>query len=144
MVMVMSEHTNTTSDPKIEAIQRLYAAFFRADMDAILAEVADDVDWAPEAASASAPWYGHYFGKADVPRFFTALGTNVEFTEFTPLSFTSNDTDVMVAIRWGFRVPATGKTATMTIHHWWRFAGGKIVQYRGSDDSEATAEAFRV
>jgi ketosteroid isomerase-like protein len=132
----------TPADPKVEAIQRLYDAFFRQDMDAILDELADEIDWAAEASSSTAPWYGSYRTKADVPRFFEALGSTVEFTEFTPLSFASNDTDVMVAIRWGFKVRSTGKTATMNLHHWWRFADGKIVFYRGSDDSELTASVL--
>ena len=90
----------STPDPKIETIMRVYDAFGRGDLDAVLAEVADDVDWAAEASSASAPWYGRYAGKAEVPRFFQALGSSIEISEFAPLSFTSNDTDVMVAIRW--------------------------------------------
>lgn len=134
--------TPTTPDPKIEAIQRLYDAFFRYDMDAILAELSDDLDWAAEAASTTAPWYGSYRSKADVPKFFEALGSSVEFDEFTPLSFCSNDTDVMVAVRWSYTVRATGKKATMNLHHWWGFADGKINFYRGSDDSELTASAF--
>jgi uncharacterized protein len=138
----MNQNNHSMSDPKIEAIQRVYAAFGRGDLDAILAEVADDVDWAAEAAGTSAPWYGTYHGKGEVPRFFKELGTSVEVTEFTPLSFTSNETDVMVVIRWTFRAISTGKSTTMNLHHWWRFADGKIVLYRGSDDSELTASAF--
>jgi len=130
------------SDPKIETIQRVYEAFGRGDVDTILAEVADDVDWAPEAASSSAPWYGHYASKAVVPKFFEAIGTSIDVTEFTPLAFATNDTDVMVTIRFGFTVRTTGRSATMTIHHWWTFADGRIVRYRGSEDTELTAAAF--
>ena len=39
------------SDPKIETIEELYAAFGRGDVDAILEELTDDVDWASEAGS---------------------------------------------------------------------------------------------
>jgi ketosteroid isomerase-like protein len=130
------------SDPKIDTVHRIYEAFGRGDVDAILAEVADDVDWAPEAASSSVPWYGSYTSKAVVPKFFEAIGSSIDVGEFTPLSFTSNDTDVMVVIRWTFTVRATGRTRTMNLHHWWRFADGKVVQYRGSEDSEQTAAAF--
>ncbi|MDP9332220.1 MAG: hypothetical protein M3Q30_02740, partial [Actinomycetota bacterium] len=45
----ISQHTHITSDPKIEAVQRLYAAYGRGDVDAVLTELADDVDWAAEA-----------------------------------------------------------------------------------------------
>ncbi len=58
------------SDPKIESVQRLYEAYGRGDVDAVLAELADNVEWAAEAASTSAPWYGTFNGKGEVPRFF--------------------------------------------------------------------------
>ena len=130
------------SDPKIEAVQRLYEAYGRGDVDAVLAEVADDVDWAAEAASTSVPWYGSHRGKGEVARFFKEIGSNVEVTEFTPLSFTSNETDVIVAVRWAYTVNATGKRAAMHMQHWWRFADGKIVFFRGSEDTEQSAAAF--
>jgi hypothetical protein len=130
------------SDPKIEAVQRLYEAYGRGDVDAVLAEVADDVDWAAEAASSSVPWYGPYRGKSDVARFFADVGTNVQVTEFTPLTFTANDTDVIVAVHWAFTVNGTGRKAAMTMQHWWRFADGRISFFRGSEDTEQSAAAF--
>lgn len=131
------------SDPKIETAQRLYQAFGRGDIAAILDEVADDVDWAAEAASASIPWYGSHRGKNEVPRFFDEIGSNVEITEFTPLSFTSNATDVVVTVWWEYTVRTTGKHAAMYMQHWWRFDdNGKIVFFRGSEDTEQSVAAF--
>ena len=139
----MSEHLPHPADPKIEAVQRLYAAYGRGDVDAVLAELADDVDWAAEAASTSVPWYGAYRGKSDVPRFFKEIGSNVDVTEFALVGCTSNETDVVATIHWSYTVHATGKTAAMYMQHWWRFADGKIVFFRGSEDSEQSAAAFR-
>lgn len=132
------------SDPKIAATRRMYDALGRGDIEAILAELADDVDWVSvsETPSTSVPWYGSYRGKDDVPWFFKELASSVDITEFTPLSFTSNDTDVMVAIRWAFTVHATGKSASLHMQHWWRFADGRIVFFRGSEDTEQSAAAF--
>lgn len=138
----MTTNTQTMSDPKVDAIGRLYEAYGRGDVDAVLAELADDVDWAAEAASRSVPWYGSYRGKAAVPGFFTAIGSNVDVTEFTLVGMTSNDTDVVATIHWTYAVKATGKRAEMYMQHWWRFAGGKVVFFRGSEDSEQSAAAF--
>ena len=138
--MTTPDHHNP--DTKIEAVQRLYEAYGRGDVDAVLAELADDVDWAAEAASTSVPWYGSYLGKGEVPRFFKEIGSNVEVTEFAPISFTSNDTDVVATIHWSYKVNATGKTAAMYMQHWWRFAEGKIAFFRGSEDTEQSAAAF--
>ena len=130
------------SDPKIQAVQRIYEAVGRGDVAAIQAEVSDDVDWAAEAASTSVPWFGSHIGKDGVARFFQEIGTNIEIKEFTPLSFTSNDTDVVATIWWTYTVAATGKSAAMHMQHWWRFAGGKVVYFRGSEDTEQSAAAF--
>jgi len=132
----------TTTDPKVASVQRLYAAYGRADIDAVLAELADDVDWAAEAAGNAVPWYGPYKGKAAVPGFFAAIGNSIDVTEFDLVGLAANDTDVVATVHWTFTVKATGKRASMYMQHWWRFAGGKIVFFRGSEDSAQTVAAF--
>lgn len=132
----------TPADAKVDAVRRLYAAFGRGDLDGVLAELADDVDWAAEAAGDAVPWWGPHRGKHSVPAFFAAIGDHVDITEFAPLSFTCNDTDVVTTVHWSFTVKATGKTASMFMQHWWRFADGRIVWFRGSEDSAQTAAAF--
>ena len=132
------------SDPKIEILHRVYAAFGRGDLDMILAALADDVDWisVSEEPDPVVPWYGRYRGKAEVPRFFKEIGSAVQVTEFTPLSFTANDTDVMVAIRWSFTATATGSSAALHMQHWWRFNDGKVAVVRTCEDTGKTAAAF--
>ena len=142
MTQLTDATTPTSTDPKIEAVQRLYAAVATMDVDAILAELADDVDWAPTGSTDSVPWFGSYQGKAEVPRFFEAIGMNIDIHEFNPITFTSNDTDVIVPVHWSYTVKATGKRAEMTMQHWWRFADGKIVYFRGAEDTEQSAAAF--
>jgi ketosteroid isomerase-like protein len=135
--------TNTTiTQPNVDAVQRLYAAYGRGDVDAVLAEVADDVDWAAEAASNSVPWYGSHLGQAGVARFFAEIATNVDVSEFDIISLTSNDTDVVAVVHWTYTVKSTGRSASMYMQHWWRFADGKIVFFRGSEDTEQSAAAF--
>jgi uncharacterized protein len=130
------------SDSKITTVQAMYEAFGHGDVDAILEHLTDDVDWASEAATGSAPWHGVKRGKAEVPSFFEALARTTEVTEFTPLSFAANETDVLAVIRYGFTSRETGKSGTMNIHHWWRFRDGKVYSYRGSEDTELTAEVL--
>jgi uncharacterized protein len=126
------------SDSKIATVQAVYAAFGRGDVATILDNLTEDVDWSAEAVPV-APWHGRCNGRDEVPRFFSELAATEEVTEFTPLSFTSNDDDVMVAIRYGSTARATGKTASMLIMHWWKFRGDKICFYRGSEDTAQTA-----
>ena len=139
----MNDTAQPLPDPKISAIQRLYAAYGRGDIDGVLAELADDVDWAAEAASTNVPWYGTYHGRQEVPRFFEAIGANVDVSEFDIVGMTSNDTDVVATVHWTYTVKATGRTASMFMQHWWRFADGRIVFFRGSEDSEQSAAVFK-
>lgn len=132
----------TDTDRKVEKIQNLYAAYGRGDIDAILRDVSEDVDWAAEAAGDAVPWYGSYRGKSEVPAFFAAIGDNINVSAFDIVGLTSNDTDVVATVHWTFTVKRTGKTASMYMQHWWRFAHGKIVFFRGSEDSHQTALAF--
>ena len=135
--------TETPTDPKIDAVQRLYAAYGNRDVAGVLVELADDVDWAAEAASTSVPWYGAYHGKSAVPGFFGAIGANVDVTEFIVVSYTSNATDVVATIHWTYTVHATGKQTSMYMQHWWRFTDGRITFFRGSEDTKQSAAAFR-
>ncbi len=127
------------TDPKIQTVQSIYEAFGRGDIEFILDQLTEDVDWASCPDSDIAPWHGVHRGRAEVPGFFKALGDTLQITAFTPLSFTSNEADVMVVTHWAATDPATGKSAEMDIHHWWRFRDGKICYYRGTEDTAATA-----
>ena len=134
--------TTLTSDPNVAAIERFYAAYGSGDLAAALADLADDVDWAAEAAGTGAPWYGSFRGKDAVPGFFEAIGTSIDISEFNLIGLTSNDTDVVATVHWTYTVKATGKTASMYMQHWFRFADGKVVFFRGSEDSAQTVAAF--
>src|SRR5262245_4523698 len=128
------------SDPKITVIEGIYEAFGRGDVDAILAVLTEDVNWAAEAETPVAPWHGIHKGKGEVPSFFIGIAGSIDVTEFTQLSYASNDTDVMVVSRFGFTSKETGKSGSMNIHHWWHFEDGKVAQYRGSEDTALIAE----
>jgi ketosteroid isomerase-like protein len=129
------------AEEHLKAVHSIYEAFGRGDVGAILENLTDDVDWAVESGG-PAPWNGLRRGKAEVADFFKAIAENSEVTEFTPLAFATNDTDVMVVIRYGARIPSTGKSATMDLHHWWRFREGKVFFVRGTEDTALVARLF--
>jgi ketosteroid isomerase-like protein len=127
-----------SADANIKTITQVYEAFGRGDVAAILDAVADDVDWAAEAASSAAPWYGVRHGRDAVAVFFSDFGSTMEVEEFTPVSFAANDTDVLTVVRFRARSRSSGKTAEMNLHHYFKFRDGKIAYYRGSEDSAQT------
>jgi ketosteroid isomerase-like protein len=127
-----------TADTNIKTITQVYEAFGRGDVPAILDAVTDDVDWAAEASSAAAPWYGVRAGRDGVAQFFADFGSAMEVEEFTPVSVAANDTDVLTVVRFRARSRATGKTAAMDLHHYFTFRDGKIAYYRGTEDTAQT------
>ena len=130
-------------EQNIETIKTIYEAFGRGDVDSILEQCIDDVDWGSDAAIEVAPWHGIKHGKAELPTFFEGIAQTGPVTEFTPLSFASNDDgDVMVFLRYAFTVTATGKDVATNLHHYWRFRDGKVAYYRGSEDTALIASAL--
>ena len=87
------------------------------EMSSVSCTFTEDVDWASEPESKIAPWHGIHHGRAELPHFFAALGEIVEVTGFTPLAFTSSDTDVMVVIRFAMTVRSNGNAGAMDLHH---------------------------
>lgn len=127
----------------VATIKQMYDAFGRGDLETILTLVTDDVDWSTDAATESAPWYGPRHGKDGVRSFFAGIAQTGPVTEFTPLSYTSNeDGDVMAFIRYGFTVTATGKSARMHLHHYFRFRDGKVCYVRSSEDTALVTAAL--
>jgi ketosteroid isomerase-like protein len=130
------------ADENIKTIQGVYEAFGRGDVQAVLDAVTDDVDWAAEATSTGAPWYGVRHGKEGVASFFESFGSAMEIQEFDPYAFASNDTEVHTVVHCRATSRATGKTITHDLHHFFRFENGKIAFYRGSEDTAQTEAAL--
>jgi len=131
-----------SQEDHLKLIREIYDAVGRGDVAAILERGTDDVDWAAEAASRAAPWYGPRPGPAGAASFFADLAGSIEITEFTPHAFATGEDDVHLLVRWTFRSIATGREASMTMHHYWRIRDGKVEQFRGSEDTELTARVF--
>ena len=130
-------------EENLKKIQMIYEAFGRGDVQAVLDGVADDVDWATEASSAGAPWWGVHHGKQGVADFFQAFGTAMEVQEFTPYAFATTDNEVHTVVHCRATSRATGKAIDHDLHHYFRMDNGKIVFYRGTEDTAATAAALR-
>jgi ketosteroid isomerase-like protein len=132
-----------SGNDNIETIKAVYAAFGRGDVAAIADAVTDDVDWASDTSSNGAPWYGAHKGKSGVGSFFEEFGKAMEVEDFTPLTFAADaNGDVLTVVRFVARSRETGKTTSMHLHHWFRFSGGKISYYRGTEDTAITVAAL--
>jgi ketosteroid isomerase-like protein len=131
------------ADENIRTIQEIYEAFGKGDIRTILDGVTDDVDWAAETSSTAAPWYGVRHGRDGVASFFEAFGSTMEVQEFNPRSFAANDSEVHTVVQFRATSRGTGKAVDQHLHHYFRFEGGKIAFYRGTEDTAQTEAALR-
>lgn len=132
-----------SADDNVKTIKQVYEAFGRGDVNAILERLTDDVDWASDASSAAAPWYGIRHGRDAVSDFFQAFGSTMEVQKFEPFAFAGNEDEVHTMVHFQATSRATGRGIDMDLHHYFRFRDGRISFYRGSEDTAQTETALR-
>ncbi len=117
----------------LETVQRIYQAFGRGDVPAMLGELAETIEWEHDAASFGeygVPWLHPGRGRKHVAGFLEAL-TALEFHAFTPVSLLAGDNQVVAIISLEATVKATGKRFTEYEAHLWTFgADGLVSRFR--------------
>lgn len=129
-----------TGTSNVQTVQEIYAAFGRGDVPAILAHLADDVDWEWGRADIGVPWLQPRRGREAVGGFFESLAA-LEITKFRPTHFMqSDDGSIVIAlIDLDGKVKATGKPiADAEEVHVWHFGpDGKVTRFRHGVDTHA-------
>lgn len=128
----------------IETVQQIYADFGRGDVPAILAALADDVEWDVDVFPNDIPWLQPRRGRAEVQRFFESLA-GLEFTQFEPRHVLADGALVVALCNVSCTVKATGKRIVQPDEvHVWRFdAQGRVAQFRHRVDTLMHAMAIR-
>ena len=124
----------------VERVQAIYAAFGRGDVSAILAMLAEPLEWVNPGEGA--PYGGARTNIAQVREFFSTLAATVEVQSFEPRQFVADGEEVVVLGAWRATVKATGKTFSSDWAMHWRFQDGKVVYFRAYEDTGAVAAAF--
>jgi ketosteroid isomerase-like protein len=125
----------------VERVQRLYAAFGRGDLPALLDGLAPDVSWAVDGP-ASVPLSGTRHGRAEVAQFFQAIGTYLAIEEFSPREFVADgDRVVVLGYERGRAIP-TGIAYAGHWAHVFTLRNGEVVAFREYSNTAALAEAF--
>lgn len=130
---------------KTETIQALYAAFGRGDVNAILDQLTEDVDWNNSRVhSNEVPWNGNFSGKSRVPAFFGAVADSAELPVFNPHTFIEGPHHVAVLLRIEGRIKKNDQRLANDAVHVWQFDGaGKITSYRHYNDTAMELAAWR-
>jgi uncharacterized protein len=132
----MGEADNT------RVVQQMYVAFARGDIAALLDAVADDVDW-QWLGPADLPYAGSRQGRAQVAQFFSDIDQAIEVQQFVPQEFIAQNDRVVVLGHERSRVRSTGRTFEQEWAHVYSLRDGKVVRFRGYEDTAAQVAAFR-
>ncbi|MBA4854023.1 nuclear transport factor 2 family protein [Emticicia sp. BO119] len=116
-------------NPHTQSVMNLYQAFSKADVNGIVANINEKVSWDitdnPIVKNAKV-----YTSKSEIPMFFKELADACEPTKFEPYRFAADGDDVFAVIHVEWKSKANGKTWASNFSHHFKFANGKISEFR--------------
>ena len=119
-----------------DTVKKIYEAFGRADVPAILDQLADDVEWEYGINSTEVPWLQPLKGREHVSEFFQALG-GLTIKGFRPKTFLEAGQIVVVLIDLDATVKATGRPVVEEdeVHIWYFNSAGMVARFRHRVDT---------
>lgn len=126
----------------VQKIQELYAAFGRGDINAILENVSDGVTWGTVSGSTNVPWHSMRSGREGVADFFSTIGREIEFTEFTPKVFAGSGEQVFVQIDMSYRLRKNGEAVKTSSVHQFVVNDGRVASFREYEDTDSVVRAW--
>ena len=130
-----------TEEEHVRLIRRMFDAFARGDIPAVLDLLCDDIEWAVQGPS-SIPYAGKWRGKGRVQEFFKKLSEATELLEFVPAAFIAEKNRVVVL---GHEKGRARKTSREYDNPWamvYTFNQGKVAGFREYIDTAAVAGAL--
>jgi ketosteroid isomerase-like protein len=129
------------SQANIEIAKNCYEAFGRGDIPALLAALAEDVEWITPGEGI--PTEGTRRSRAEVGAFFEAVGNTWSFTSFEPREYIASGDTLVVMGRYGGFAKATGKPVASDWVMVWKIRDGKVAYFREFTDTLALANALK-
>jgi ketosteroid isomerase-like protein len=134
------EEATVPQTPALEVVQRIYQAFGKGDLAAILELVADDAEWrflGPKRL----PYTGTFRGKDAVARWFGAVLSVDEVLAFEPRELLDAGTHVTVLGWERTAARPSGKVFETEWAHVFTVRDGRVTRFWGMYDNEASLEA---
>ena len=130
-----------SAEQNIQAAQAGYAAFSRGDMQGVLAQLDDSVEWVTPL-TAGMPGSGTKHGHAGVLEFFQAVAECWDFQTFEPRQFIASGDLLAVEGYYRARARKTGLVAESAWVMVWRFRNGKCIHFQEYTDTATLAKAL--
>jgi ketosteroid isomerase-like protein len=125
----------------VRIIEDAYAAFAKGDIQSILDQVTDDVDWINEGPE-SIPYAGTFKGRQEVQRFFYGMGSTLDNGRVTASEWLSDGANVASIGRFTATVKESGKQIDVPVAHFFTLRDGKIARWIGFSDTARVAQAY--
>jgi len=132
----MSEQDNTA------IVKRIYEAFGRGDIEAILTNLADDVEWIVSGRQDGIPYAGTFHSRTGARDFFSLLGESISYDRFEPRRFVAEGDEVAVFGYYHGHVKTNGQAVETNWAMEWTLKDGKVTRFAVYDDTAAVAAAF--
>jgi ketosteroid isomerase-like protein len=131
----MSEQQN------VQTVKNAYAAFGRGDIQGVLNELTDDVEW-HLPGEGLIPQAGTYRGTEGVSRFFQNLDQTTQFAKFEPRSFVAEGDHVVARGHYQGTAKSTGRAFEADWVMVFTFKGNKVAKFQEYTDTAAIAQAY--
>jgi uncharacterized protein len=129
-------------EENIQIVQDCYNKFADGDIEGILANCSEDVDWdTPEIENAS--FGGRRQGHAGVSEFFAGMSAEEEVTKFEPREFIAQGDRVVALGTYAATVKETGRDYESDWVHVFTVRDGKIASFQEFFDNAAATRAFQ-
>ena len=127
----------------LATVQSLYAAFRRGDIPAILALLAEDVEWEYGLTSTDVPWLQPRRGRDAAAGFFQALAA-IDFHRLDATTFLESGPVVVVLLQVEATIKATGRRISEAdeVHIWHFDPTGQVSRFRHRADTYQQHLAF--
>jgi hypothetical protein len=133
------------AEQNTEIVKQAYAAFGRGDIPALLASLDENVDWQPVVGTnPPIPTAGRRRGRAEVGRFFEALGKNLAFSNFEAREFVAQGDKVIALGHYAAKALPTGLNMESDWVMVFTLKNGKVTKFTEFSDSAATNRAWGI
>lgn len=115
-------------------IEKTYEAFGRGDMSAVIANMADDVEW---SSPATLPQGGRFHGKSGAMQFFEGLGAAWETLALAVEAIGDVGENLVVGVVHAEGTLRSGGSSGYGALHVFTVRGGEITRFREYTDLDA-------
>jgi uncharacterized protein len=131
------------SNQNTETVRQAYENFKSGDIQALLNQLTDDVQWQAPKVDNVPFATGKYSGREEVGQFFARLADAQDFKQFEPRDFIAQGDKVVVLGHYMWRAKSTGREYEADWAHVFTIREGKITGFQEYTDTAALAAAYQ-